>query len=108
MATGARPIQLAPSGREPVFDSGTATFIGTATVLIEYAGFTILTDPNFLHAGEHAYLGMGLRAKRLLDPAREIGQLPALDFVVLSHHHGDHFDQVAARELDKLVPIITE
>lgn len=25
-------------------------FIGTATTLIQVAGFTILTDPNFLHA----------------------------------------------------------
>ena len=24
-------------------------FIGTATVIIRYGGFTILTDPNFLH-----------------------------------------------------------
>ena len=29
-------------------------FIGTATVLIRHAGFTILTDPNFLHKGDDA------------------------------------------------------
>ena len=32
-------------------------FIGTATTLIRYAGFTVLTDPNFLHRGERVYLG---------------------------------------------------
>ncbi len=36
-----------------------------------------------------------------------VEQLPPLDFIVLSHHHGDHFDEVAARDLDKRLPIIT-
>ncbi|HSH60572.1 MAG TPA: MBL fold metallo-hydrolase [Acidimicrobiales bacterium] len=101
-------IELLPGGRSVGFDRGEITFIGTATVLLRYAGFTILTDPNFLHAGEHAYLGLGLRSRRLTSPAMEISDLPAVDFVVLSHHHGDHFDRVAAEELDKDIPIITE
>jgi L-ascorbate metabolism protein UlaG (beta-lactamase superfamily) len=84
------------------------TFIGTATVLFRHAGFTILTDPNFLHAGDHAYLGLGLRSKRLTDPAMEMEDLPSLDFSVLSHHHGDHFDHVAAERLNKDIPILTE
>jgi L-ascorbate metabolism protein UlaG (beta-lactamase superfamily) len=60
----------------------------------ELAGFTFLTDPNFLHRGDHAKLGYGLRSKRLTEPALDIDQLPPLDFIVLSHHHGDHFDEV--------------
>jgi L-ascorbate metabolism protein UlaG (beta-lactamase superfamily) len=31
-----------------------------------------------------------------------------MDLVVLSHHHGDHFDRRAARGLDKTLPIVTE
>lgn len=38
----------------------------------------------------------------------EIDQLPPLDLVVLSHHHGDHFDHVAAEGLDPDLPIVTE
>ncbi|HEX2177939.1 MAG TPA: MBL fold metallo-hydrolase [Actinomycetota bacterium] len=89
------------------FDTGELLFVGNATVLVRYAGFTFLTDPNFLHQGEHAKLGYGLRSKRLMEPAMTIADLPPLDFVVLSHHHGDHFDEVAAAELDKDVPILT-
>jgi L-ascorbate metabolism protein UlaG (beta-lactamase superfamily) len=85
---------------------GSVLFIGTATVLLRYAGFTILTDPNFLHRGESAKLGYGLRSERLTEPALDIAALPPLDLVVLSHLHGDHFDEVAARELDKQVPIL--
>ena len=110
---GARPVLRLPgssgAGADAHgLDAGEVTFIGTATVLLRYGGFTILTDPNFLHRGERAYLGMGLWVKRLTDPAIDIDQLPPLDLVVLSHHHGDHFDAIAARGLDKDLPIITE
>ena len=88
-------------------NDGSITFIGTATVLIRYAGFTILTDPNFLHAGQRIHLGYGLHATRLTDPAIEIDQLPPLDLVVLSHMHEDHFDRVAADKLDKSTAILT-
>ncbi len=86
---------------------GTIRFIGNATTLIQYAGFTILTDPNFLHAGDHAHLGYGLTAKRLTNPAMEIEDLPALDLCVLSHMHGDHWDHIASAKLRKDLPIAT-
>ena len=81
--------------------------MGNATVVIRYAGFTILTDPNFLHAGDHVHLGYGLTSKRLTNPAVEIEDLPPLDFVLLSHLHGDHFDRVAERRLNKATPIVS-
>ncbi len=83
------------------------TFIGTATAIIKVAGFSILTDPNFLHRGDRAYVGLGLSTRRLTEPALSIEQLPPLDFVVLSHHHEDHFDRLTARELDHDLPIVT-
>lgn len=35
----------------------TLEFVGTATSLLRLGPFTILTDPNFLHRGQRAYLG---------------------------------------------------
>ena len=102
-----REIVIPSREQKPDWTSGSLLFIGTATVLLRYAGFTILTDPNFLHQGEHVHLGYGLRATRRTNPALEIEQLPPLDFVVLSHLHEDHFDRVAAAKLDKNLPIIT-
>ncbi len=91
----------------PDFGRGSIFFVGTATVVIRYAGFTILTDPNFLHSGDHVHLGYGLTSVRRTDPAVEIEDLPPLDFVLLSHLHGDHFDRIAERRLNKATPIIS-
>src|SRR5947209_2129154 len=100
-------IVLPKRGWRTDLQNGSIFFVGTATTLIRYAGFTILTDPNFLHAGDHVHLGYGLRSKRLTDPAIEIDDLPPLDLVVLSHMHEDHFDRVAAERLDRRVPIVS-
>src|SRR3954470_19394567 len=104
-----QPIQL--SMRDPADDPPqndiAITWIGTATVLMRLGGFTVLTDPNFLHQGDHAALGYGLRSRRLTNPAMELSELPPLDLIVLSHHHGDHFDEIAARDLPKDIPIVT-
>ena len=88
-------------------DRGSILFVGTATVIIRFAGFTILTDPNFLHAGDHAHIGYGMTTERLTEPAFDIDALPPIDFCILSHYHGDHFDQIVEEKLQKDLPIIT-
>jgi L-ascorbate metabolism protein UlaG (beta-lactamase superfamily) len=85
---------------------GTATFIDTATVLLRLGAFTVLTDPNFLHRGQRAYVGYGLSTKQRTGPAFDLDELPPLDGVVLSHLHGDHFDRVARRGLPSDMPVV--
>jgi L-ascorbate metabolism protein UlaG (beta-lactamase superfamily) len=100
-------LELKRSGAAVSADAGSVQFIGTATVLIRYAGFTILTDPNFLHKGDHVHLGYGLKSQRLTEPAIPLDKLPPIDLVVLSHFHGDHFDQLVQEKLDRNIPIVT-
>ncbi|MGW0160402.1 MBL fold metallo-hydrolase [Mycobacterium sp. NPDC003323] len=83
------------------------TFVGNATTLISAGGITVLTDPNFLHQGQHAYLGYGLVSRRRHPPALSIDELPPIDAIVLSHMHGDHWDRVAQRDLDHSLRVLT-
>jgi len=75
--------------------------------MLEWCGVRIMTDPNFLHAGDHVHLGPGVTGTRLTDPAFPIEALPPVDAVVLSHFHADHFDQLVQEKLRKDLPIIT-
>jgi L-ascorbate metabolism protein UlaG (beta-lactamase superfamily) len=76
-------------------------------LLIRCGPFTLLTDPNFLHRGQRAYLGHGLSSRRRSEPAMSVDELPDLDAVLLSHLHGDHWDRVARRRLNRSTPIVT-
>ncbi|KAL0057867.1 hypothetical protein AAF712_015474 [Marasmius tenuissimus] len=82
-------------------------FIGTATTVLEFAGLRILTDPNFLHAGDHVHLGPGVTAQRRTNPAVDLHELPSMDAILLSHYHADHFDQLVEDNLNRAFPIIT-
>jgi L-ascorbate metabolism protein UlaG (beta-lactamase superfamily) len=102
-----RHLTMAPPVGLVDLSSGSVFFVGTATVLIRYAGFTVLTDPNFLHEGQYVRLGYGLRSRRVTEPALDIDRLPPLDLVVLSHYHEDHFDRVVEQRLSRMLPIVT-
>src|SRR5688572_13213991 len=100
-------LTIPPSDSASDLVTGSIFVIGNATVLVRYAGFTVLTYPTFVHMPEQVPLGYGLSTTRLTNPAVDMHDLPPLDLVVLSHFHGDHFDQLAERELNRSLPIIT-
>jgi L-ascorbate metabolism protein UlaG (beta-lactamase superfamily) len=94
-------------GEAADFSQGEVYFIGNATTLIRFGGLTILTDPAFMHSGTHTYLGHGIWARREVEPACQVADLPPIDLLLLSHFHGDHFDEAAARDLDQDLPVIS-
>ncbi len=87
-------------------DSPQVTWIGHATVLIQYKGVNILTDPIFSkRASPVRFAG----PKRFNKPALQIADLPAIDFVVISHNHYDHLDLPSIKHIGNktkwLVPL---
>jgi L-ascorbate metabolism protein UlaG (beta-lactamase superfamily) len=101
-----KAIKTHPRGSEGD-ENANVYFIGTATTIIEWEGFRLLTDPNFLHAGDHVHLGPGVTAQRQTDPAVDLHELPSLDAVLLSHYHEDHFDRLVEDSLNRDFLIVT-
>ncbi|GHJ88668.1 hypothetical protein NliqN6_5070 [Naganishia liquefaciens] len=97
----------APLSNDMGVEKARLAFVGTATCVLEWAGVRVMTDPNFLHAGDHVHLGPGVMGTRKTDPAFPIEELPPIDAVVLSHFHADHFDQLVQEKLRKDLPIVT-
>jgi L-ascorbate metabolism protein UlaG (beta-lactamase superfamily) len=101
------PISI-PDPSSSSTSGGSIYFIGNATTIINYPPFRLLTDPNFLHAGDHVHLGPGVTPQRLTDPAvPDLGALPPIDAVLLSHYHEDHFDKEVEAKLARDIPIVT-
>ncbi|MDC0949039.1 MBL fold metallo-hydrolase, partial [Gammaproteobacteria bacterium] len=95
--------QLAPH-HESVLSAdptpSTLTWIGHSTFLIQWQGFTILTDPHF---GERASPVSFAGPKRYTPPGLTIAQLPPIDIVVISHNHYDHLDSGSIKKLSTLI-----
>jgi L-ascorbate metabolism protein UlaG (beta-lactamase superfamily) len=76
----------------------TATYIGTATVLLELGELCLLTDPALDPAGAPQTFrvpgsDVELPLRRTTGPVLPAGGLPHLDAVLLSHdEHADNFD----------------
>jgi len=85
----------------------TAAWLGHATVLINFFGIKILTDPVLFSRIGIRFPGFTLGPKRLTAPALEFDELPQIDIVLLSHAHFDHFDIRTLHRLDSSTKVIT-
>jgi L-ascorbate metabolism protein UlaG (beta-lactamase superfamily) len=90
-----RDVPPAPYKPEPATwhdNAITMAWLGHATVLVNFYGFRIITDPTLF-----ARIGVDLKVGsfgplRLVQCALSAGELPDLDLVLVSHAHFDHLD----------------
>ncbi|WP_198119994.1 MBL fold metallo-hydrolase [Massilia rhizosphaerae] len=87
------------------------TQIRNATLLVDYAGKTLLVDP--LLAARGAYPGFAGTANShlanpLVDLPVPLAALLDVDAVVVTHLHLDHWDETARRVLPKGLPVFAQ
>jgi L-ascorbate metabolism protein UlaG (beta-lactamase superfamily) len=85
----------------------TAAWLGHSTVLINFFGLTILTDPVLFPRCGIRLPGLTIGPKRLTSPALQVRELPPIDLVLLSHAHFDHFDLRTLHQLPRHSDLIT-
>ncbi len=85
----------------------TVAWLGHATVLINFYGVNILTDPALFSRVGIRGPGFTIGPKRLTVPALRVDELPRIDLVLLSHAHFDHFDRRTLRRLPRTADVVT-
>jgi N-acyl-phosphatidylethanolamine-hydrolysing phospholipase D len=76
------------------------TWLGHAACLIQTGGLNILTDPIF---SERCSPVQFIGPRRVTPPPLAPENLPAIDYVVISHNHYDHLDFSSVRRLGNTV-----
>ena len=105
-----RPIAPAFAKPQPATWSDaqvTLAWLGHATVLINFFGVKILTDPALFPRIGIRLPGFTIGPKRLTAPALEFHELPKIDLILLSHAHFDHFDLRTLRRFDENTSVIS-
>jgi L-ascorbate metabolism protein UlaG (beta-lactamase superfamily) len=89
-------------------DALTVSWLGHATVLINFLGDWLLTDPVL---EQRIGIGRGfakLGPRRLIQPALRARELPRLNAVLLSHAHMDHTDLGTLARLPRSTPVVVQ
>jgi L-ascorbate metabolism protein UlaG (beta-lactamase superfamily) len=91
-----------PPGRKPpsrvARGALRVTFVNHATLLLQYDGINVLTDPIWSErASPFSWIG----PKRVRPPGIRFEDLPPIDLVVVSHDHYDHMDLPTLRRLGR-------
>lgn len=79
-------------------------WIGHSTVLINFYGKIILTDPVLFERIGINLFGLTFGPTRLTKPALDITEIPKPDLILLSHAHMDHMDLPTLAKLTSLYP----
>ena len=79
-------------------------WIGHATILINFYGTWILTDPVLFETIGIYILGTNWGPSRFTHPALTIDEIPKPDIILLSHAHMDHMDYATLSEITKKFP----
>jgi L-ascorbate metabolism protein UlaG (beta-lactamase superfamily) len=88
-------------------DAITGSCLGHSTVLMNFIGVRVLTDPVFsLRVGVGVW-PLILGPKRYLQPALQPREFSPPDVIIISHAHFDHLDRPSLRKFSRDIPVVT-
>lgn len=85
----------------------TGSCLGHSTVLLNFLGVHVLTDPVFSLRVGPGIPPFILGPKRYVAPALKPHEFPAPDVLLLSHAHFDHLDVWSLRKFSRKTPVVT-
>jgi len=85
-------------------DKITLSWIGHSTILMNFYGTWILTDPVFFERIGIYWLNTNWGPSRFSHPALEFDKIPKPDILLLSHAHMDHMDYLTLKEFANKFP----
>jgi len=105
--SGPVPAPVRPTPASWSASGLTIAWIGHASVLIDFGGTRILTDPAFFDRVGVQVGPVTIGSRRLTEPALSLAQLPKLDAVVVSHAHMDSLDRPSLAALHETPLVVT-
>jgi L-ascorbate metabolism protein UlaG (beta-lactamase superfamily) len=88
--------------------SARLTHLGGPTLLVEVAGWRILTDPTFDPPGRRYRFGWGTSSTKVSAPAMAVTDVGAVDAILLTHdQHADNLDDAGRLVLAQAPTIVT-
>jgi len=106
--TAIPPAPFHPAPASWSDDELTFAWLGHATVLINFYGTWLLTDPALRSHVGVSVAGMTFGPRRLVQPALAIAELPPLDAVLVSHSHMDHCDLGTLKRLPRQTAAVVQ
>jgi len=88
-------------------DALTGSCLGHSTVLMNFCGVRVITDPVFSKRVGIGIAPFVLGPKRYLQPALAEREIPPPDVIVISHAHFDHLDRPSLRKFSRDIPVVT-
>lgn len=103
------PAPFRPRPKSWSDENLTVAWLGHATVLMNFYGTWILTDPVLLNRiGVRIARLATIGLRRLIAPALGVDELPKVDVALLSHAHMDHTDLATLARLPKQTQIVVQ
>ncbi|MFH1194127.1 MAG: MBL fold metallo-hydrolase [bacterium] len=82
----------------------TVAWLGHSTILINFFGKWVLTDPVLFERVGVYLFGSSLGPSRITPPALNVEEIPKPDLILLSHAHYDHMDYPTIKHFAELYP----